>query len=121
MYAVKKTIKVITVGRSGTSDGAVSHVANRNVFQTVDVEVVSTSSSRTELNFNCVGKDTAAVLGKVRCADSNTDRAWSISCNTENQLNSIGFLGKRLLTLSTYSRYTNNCIHLSKFIVRSIN
>ena len=75
-----------TVGSGGTFDGAVSHVANRNVFQTVDVEVVTTSGSRAEFDLNSVSEDTTAVSGKIGRADSDTDRAWNISCSAQNKL-----------------------------------
>jgi len=42
-------------------DSTISHVTEWNIIQLIDVEVISTSSARTELHLNRVCKNAAAV------------------------------------------------------------
>ena len=74
---------LIEVHTSGQGfDGTVSHVADWDVLQLVDVVVAVAASSRTELHLNRVRVSIAvAVSGGTRHAHRNTDRACSGGCS----------------------------------------
>jgi len=72
--------KHCTKVRTAAVDGTVSHVADWDVLQLVDVVVITTAS--TELHLNRVRVNvTVAVTGGTRHAHRNTDRAWSGGCS----------------------------------------
>jgi len=96
---------VRTVSSVVASDGAVSHVTDDDIFKLVDIEVVTASTSRTELHLNCLREDTATISDEVRRTHLDIDRAWSGSCSTSKASYSIYMYQQRhhLLKLTLYN------------------